>query len=166
MVVFFCYSALPECDHDWEAYSRSQLVMMCQDFHADAAMQARLIVGLKSHLELRENELKSSRGEVGGLKDEVLEARADVSRLERQLQAVRSELLEVRRVHLPWYGVERTRMNNLLARCELARENLSKELKGLKDRFRDLTVRYTSLKEVAMSQSIDNVHKFLELSID
>jgi chromosome segregation ATPase len=140
--------------------------MMCQDFHADAARQARLIVGLKSHLELRGDELKSSRSEVDGLKDEVLEARADVSRLERQLQAVRSELLEVRRVHLPWYGLERTRMNNLLARCELARENLNKELKGLKDKFRDLTVKYASLKEVAMSQSIDKVRKFLELSID
>jgi chromosome segregation ATPase len=140
--------------------------MMCQDFHADAARQARLIVGLKSHLERRGDELKSSRSEVDGLKDEVLEARADVSRLERQLQAVRSELLEVRNVHLPWYGLERTRMNNLLARCELARENLNKELKGLKDKFRDLTVKYASLKEVAMSQSIDKVRKFLELSID
>ena len=139
---------------------------MCQDFHADAARQARLIVGLKSHLERRGDELKSSRSEVDGLKDEVLEARADVSRLERQLQGVRSELLEVRNVHLPWYGLERTRMNNLLARCELARENLNKELKGLKDKFRDLTVKYASLKEVAMSQSIDKVRKFLELSID
>jgi len=139
---------------------------MCRDYHLDAAMQARLITGLKSHLVFRGDELKSSRAEVGGLKDEVLEARAEIARLKRELQTAKSELMEMERVRLPWYGVERTRMNNLLARCELTREHLSKELKGLKDRFRDLSVKYTSLREVVMSQSIDDVRKFLELSSD
>ena len=164
--MIFCYSVPAECDHDWEALDKSQLVSMCRDYHSDAAMQARLITGLKSHLVFRGDELKCSRAEVGGVRDKLLEAHAEIARLKRELQTAKSELLEVNKVDLPWYGVERTRMNNVLARSERTREHLSKELKGLKDRFRDLTVKYTSLREVVMSQSIDNVRKFLELSSD
>ena len=155
-----------ECDHDWEAFDRSELGVMCQDYHSEFSTQAELITSLKSHLAFRGDEVKSFRAEAGDLRDKLLDARAEIARLKRELQTAKSELLEVEKVDLPWYGVERTRMNNLLARCELARENLSKELKGLKDRFRDLSVKYTSLKEVVMTQSIDKVSKFLKLSSD
>ena len=164
MISFF--SAPAECDHDWEAFSRAELVNMCRDYHGDVVTQTGLVTSLKLHLSLRAGEAKSLGVEAGNLRDELCEARAEIVRLKSELQAVKSELLEVNKVDIPWFNAERSRLNTLLGRSGRVREHLSEELKVLKDKFRDLAVRHTSLKEVVMTQSIDKVRKFLELSSD
>ncbi len=165
-MVFFCYSAPAEHDQDWEAFDKSQLVIMCRDYHDDVVTQAGLVTSLKLHLGLRGGEVKSLRAEVGNLRDELCDARAEIVRLKSELQTVKSELLEVSKVDIPWFNAERSRLNTLLARSGWAREHMREELKGLQDKFRDLSVKYTSLKEVVITQSIDKVRKFLELSSD
>jgi uncharacterized coiled-coil DUF342 family protein len=165
-MVFLCFSAPAECDHDWEGFDRTELISMCRDYHADVVTQVGLVSSLKLHLALRASEAKSAVAEAGSLREELCEVRAENVRLRSELQAVKSELLEVNKVDIPWFNAERSRMNTLLARSGRVREHLSEELKELKERFRDLSVKYTSLGEVAKSQSIDNVRKFLELSRD
>ena len=164
MILF--YSVPAEFDHDWQAFNRAELANMCRDYHADVVTQVGLVSSLKLHLALRAGEAKSAVAEAGNLRDELCEARDEIVRLRSELQAVKSELLEVNKVDIPWFNAERSRMNTLLARSGRVREHLSEELRVLKDRFRDLSVKYTSLGEVAKSQSIDNVRKFLELSRD
>ena len=163
-VGFLCYSVPAECDHDWEAFDRTELVIMCRDYHEDVVTQGGLVTSLKLHLALRVGEVKSLHAEAGGLRDELCDARAEIVRLKSELQTVKSELLEVSKVDIPWFNAERSRLNRLLARSGRVREHMSEELKGLKDKFRDLSVQYTSLKEVVRTQNIDKVRKFLELS--
>ncbi len=89
---------------------------MCRDYHADVVTQVGLVSSLKLHLALRAGEAKSAVAEAGNLREELCEVRAENVRLRSELQAVKSELLEVNKVDIPWFNAERSRMNTLLAR--------------------------------------------------
>jgi tmRNA-binding protein len=165
--MFFLFYIVPEeCDHDWEYYSKSQLVTVCQEYHREITSQVELVDSYKLHLAFPGDEVKALRAEAGELRDKLTAAHAELVRLKSEMQTVKSANLEFSKVEVPALVAERNRLNTALGRSGRSRLFFSRELKSVQEKYRDLSVKYASLKEVIMSQGIEKVRKFLELCSD
>lgn len=92
-------------------------------------------------------------------------AHAELAHSKIEIQVVMSENVEYNKVEVPTSVTKIACLKLVLELSGNTLYSLNQKLKFVRKKYRELSVKYTSLRELIIIQGIQNVRKFLELCV-
>lgn len=92
-------------------------------------------------------------------------AHAELAHSKIEIQVVMSENVEYNKVEVPTSVTKMACLKLVLELSGNTLYSLNQKLKFVRKKYRELSVKYTSLRELIIIQGIQNVRKFLELCV-